>query len=158
MKLPYEADPSFWVGARCARVHVSHSVAGVITRRFVVVSGAGTVTQITDATRQHGAPFSMQSYALALARVRRKHGATEAMRKVLPHIARIDQQVAALLPAAEQHGLELFRRRKARDDARTMTRRRERVIEEIRRNADVMSEEDVVTAWREGVVDGVHRR
>lgn len=80
------------------------------------------------------------------------------MRKVAQYVAQVDQQVAALLPAAEQRGLDLFRRRRAREDQRTNARRRERLIEEIRRNADVMSEEDVVTAWREGVVEAVHRR
>lgn len=99
----------------------------------------------------------MQSYALALARVRRKKGATEAMKAVLPHVARVDQQAAALLPAAEQRGMDVFRRRKARDNARSYARRRQRTLDEIRQNADLLSEEEVVTAWREGIVDGLHR-
>lgn len=150
MKLPPEADPNFWIGAKCVAIRVSHFISGAVLRRFVLASAAGAKT--------HGAPFSVQDYALALARVRRKRRATEAMRKVAQYVAQVDQQVAALLPAAEQHGLDLFRRRRAREDQRTNARRRERLIEEIRRNADVMSEEDVVTAWREGVVEAVHRR
>lgn len=121
-------------------------------------SSLGTTTEITDATRQHGAPFSVHGYALALARVRRKRGATEAMRKVAQYVAQVDQQVAALLPAAEQRGLDLFRCRRAREDQRTNARRRERLIEAIRRNAKLLTEEELVTAWREGVVEAVHRR
>lgn len=34
MKLPPEADPKFWIDAKCVRVHVSHSVSGTIVRRF----------------------------------------------------------------------------------------------------------------------------
>lgn len=156
MKAPPEADPKFWIDAKCVRVHVTYTLSGVARRRFVVVSGAGAITQITDTAHQNGISIAMQSYALALARVRRKRGATEAMKAVLPHVARVDQQAAALLPAAEQRGMDVFRRRKTRDTARTNARRRERTLDEIRRNADLLSEDEVVTAWREGVVDGVH--
>lgn len=157
MKAPPEADPKFWIDAKCVRVHVSYTLSGVARRRFTVASGAGTAAQITDTSRQQGVAIAMQSYALALARVRRKKGATEAMRAVLSHVARVDQQAAALLPAAEQRGMDAFRRRMARDTARTNARRRERTLDEIRANADLLSEEEVVTAWREGIVDGVHR-
>ena len=156
MKLPPEADPNFWIGATCVRVHVSHFVSGAIERIITVVSSAGVKTQIADNSHQSTSAFSMQNYALALARVSRKRGATDAMRQVFPQIAQVEQQVAALLPAAEQRGMTVFRRRKARDDLRTNTRRRERVLEDIRRSADVVSEEEVVTAWREGLVEGVH--
>ena len=158
MKLPPEADPKFWVGAKCVRVHVRYFVCGAVERRYTIVSAAGVATTVTDRDRRPNAVFSIQPHALALARARRKQGATAAMRQVLQHIAKIDQQVAALRPAAEQRGMDTFRRRKVRDDARTNARRRERALEEIRRNADVVSEEEVVTAWREGLVEGVHGR
>jgi hypothetical protein len=158
MKLPPEADPSFWVGAKCVRVRVSHFVSGAIERIITVVSTAGVKTQIADNSHQSTSAFSMQTHALALAKVSRKRGATDAMRQVFPQIAQVEQKVAALLPAAEQRGIAVFRRRKARDDLRTNTRRRERVLEDIRRNAELFSEEELVTAWREGVVEGVHVR
>lgn len=158
MKLPPESDPSFWIGAKCVRAHVRYFVCGAVERRFTVVSAAGVTTTVTDRDRRPNAKFSMQPHALALALARRKRGATDAMRKVLSHVGRVDQEVAALLPAAEQRGMDVFRRRKARDDARTNTRRRERALDEVRRNADLLSEEDVVTAWREGIVESVHSR
>lgn len=156
MRLPPEADPNFWVGAKCARVRVSHFVSGRIERYFTVVSAAGAAIRIQDTYKPAGPAFSMQAHALALAKFRRTRGATDAMRMVLPHISTVDQQVSALLPAAEQRALEAFRRRKTRDDLRTNARRRTRVLEEIRENADVVSEEEVVTAWRQGVVESVH--
>lgn len=156
MKLPPEAEPSFWIGSKCVRVRVRHFVAGTVERRFAVVSVSGVTRDIRRESRPQDGPFSMQSYALALARVRRKKGATEAMRQVLRHVARVDEQIAALLPAAEQRAIDAFRRRKAMDAARTNARRRERALDEIRRSADLLSEEDVVKAWREGIVDGVH--
>lgn len=156
MKLPPEAEPSFWIGAKCVRVRVRHFVSGTIERRFAVVSGSGAARDIRREARPTDGPFSMRSYALALARVRRKKGATEAMRQVLPHVARVDEQIAALLPAAEQRAIDSFRRRKAIGAARTKARRRGRALDEIRRSADLLSEEDVVKAWREGIVDGVH--
>lgn len=156
MKLPPEAEPSFWIGGKCVRVLIRHFVSGTIERRFAVVSGSGAARDIRREARPTDGPFSMQSYALALARVRRKKGATEAMRQVLPHVARVDEQIAALLPAAEQRAIAAFRRRKAVDAARTNARRRGRALDEIRRSADLVSEEDVIKAWREGIVDGVH--
>lgn len=156
MKLPPEADPKFWIDAKCVRVRVRHFVSGAIERRFTVVSAAGVTREIRRESRPNDPPFSMHSYALAVARVRRKKGATEAMRRVLPHVARIDHEIATLLPAAEQRAMDALRRRKASDDARTNARRRERVLSEVRRNADLVSEEELVTAWREGIVEGVH--
>jgi hypothetical protein len=157
VKLPPEAEPSFWINAKCVRVRVRHFVSGTIERRFAVVSGSGAARDTRREKGPQDGPFSMQSYALALARVRRKKGATEAMRRVLPHVARVDEQIAALLSAAEQRAIDAFQRRKAADAARTNARRRERALEEIRRSADLLSEENVVRAWREGIVDGVHR-
>lgn len=156
MKLPPEADPSFWIGAKCVRIRVRHFVSGTVERRFAVVSGSGVTRDIRRESRPQDGPFSMQSYAMALARVRRKKGATEAMRQVLPHVARVDEQIAAFMPPAEQRAIDALRRRKAADAARTNARQRERALNEIRRSADLLSEEDVVRAWREGVVDGVH--
>ncbi len=157
MKLPPEVDPSFWVGAKCKRAHVRYFVCGAVERRFTLVSTADVATTVIDRDRRPNATFSMQNHALALARAKRKNGATDAMRAVLPHIAHIEQQAATLRPAAEQRGMEAFRRRKARDDARTNARRRERALDEIRQSADLLSEEEVVAAWREGLVESVHR-
>lgn len=158
MKLPPEADPSFWVGAKCTRAHVRYFVCGAVERRFTVVSAAGVATTVIDRDRRPNARFSMQNYALALARAKRKNGTTDAMRAILPHVAHVEQQAATLRPAAEQRGMDAFRRRKARDDDRTNARRRERSLDEVRRNADLLSEEELVTAWREGVVESVHGR
>lgn len=156
MKLPPEAEPSFWIGVNCTRAHVRYFVCGAVERRFTVVSTAGVATTVIDRDRRPNATFSMQNHALALARARRKNGATDAMRTVLPHVAHVEQQAATLRPAAEQRGMGAFRRRKARDDDRTNARRRERALNEIRRNADLLSEDDVITAWREGVVESIH--
>lgn len=156
MKLPPEADPSFWIGAKCARVHVRYFVCGAVERRFTVRSALGVATTVIDRDRRPNATFSMQTHALDLARAQRKKGATDAMRAVLPDVAHIEQQAASLRPAAEQRGMDTFRRRKARDDARTNARRRERALNEIRQSADLLSEEEVVAAWREGLVESVH--
>lgn len=156
MKLPPEAEPSFWIGAKCKRAHVRYFVCGAVECRFTLVSAAGAATTVIDRDRPPNATFSMQNHALALARAKRKNGATEAMRAVLSHIAQVEQQAATLRPAAEQRGMDAFRRRKTRDDDRTNARRRERALDEVRRNANLLSEEDVLTAWREGVVESVH--
>jgi hypothetical protein len=157
MKLPPEADPSFWIGAKCKRVSVRHFVGGAVERRFTVVSAVGVTATVIDRDRRPNATISMQNHALTLARAKRKDGATDAMRAVLPHIARVEQQAATLRPAAEQRGMDAFRRRKARDDDRTNARRRERALGEVRRNAALLSEDEVVTAWREGgLVESLH--
>lgn len=158
MKLPPEADPSFWVGAKCTRAHVRYFVGGAVERRFTVVSATGVATTIIDRDRRPNATFSMQKHALALARAKRKSGVTDGMRAVLPHIARVEQQAAALRPAAEQRGMDAFRNRKARHYDRTNARRRARALDEVRRNAALLSEDEVVTAWREGLVESVHAR
>ena len=156
MKLTPEAEPSFWIGAKCVRVRVRHFVSGTIEKRCTVVSASGAEREILRELRPQEGPFSMQSYALALARVRRRKGATEAMRAVLPHLAEVDRQIAALLPAAEQRAIDAFRRRKARDDSRANKRRRDRLLGEVRRHAELVSEDELLTAWREGIVDVVH--
>ena len=156
MNLPAEADPSFWVGAKCTRAHVRYFVGGAVERRFTVVSATGVTTTVIDRERRPNATFSMQNHALALARAKRKNGATNAMRAVLPHVARVEQQAATLRPTAEQRGRDALRRRKARDDDRTNARRRERALDEVRRSAALLSEDEVVTAWREGLVENVH--
>jgi len=156
MKLPPEAEPSFWIGAKCKRVHVRYFVCGAVERRFTVVSAAGAATTVIDRDRRPNATFSMQNHALALARAKRKNGATDTMRAVLPHVAIVEKQVAGLLPIAEQRGMDAFRRRKTRDDARTNARRRDRALDEIRRSAGLLTEEEILTAWREGLVDSVH--
>lgn len=156
MKLPHEADPSFWIGAKCKRVRVRYFVGGAVERRFTVISTTGVGTTVIDRDRRPNATFSMQNHALTLARAKRMSGATDAMRAVLPHVTRVEQQAATLRAAAEQRGIDAFRRRKARDDDRTNARRRERALNEVRRNAALLSEDEVVTAWREGLVESVH--
>lgn len=151
-----EGDPAFWIGAACTRVRVWHSESGAIGRWFTVVSPVGgTVAIMSNGDPR---PFSFQEYVLALALVTGDRGAARAMRRIFPHVARVAQQAAALLPAAEQRSRDTLLRRLSRADIRRMERRRERTLEMIRRNAMLLSEGDVVTAWRGGLVDGVHNR
>ncbi len=153
-KVRPEADPRFWIGATCTKVRVRYVATGDPERTLTVVSTGARI----NITHTGTAPFSMLGYALALARAQQRRGATDAMRAVQEHITRVEGEAQALLRVAEPPALELFRRRVARAEQRANEQRRAGVLLGLRQHAALLTEEEVVNAWRQGVVEGVHGR
>lgn len=151
-----EADPAFWATAKCVAVRAEHFVSGAIEHVYRIKSSQATVHIHDSGRRASSPPFSLQAYALKLAAKQRRKGATAAMKAVLPHVARVEAEAKALLPAAEQRAGEVARKRATARETRIRAKNRAAVLKAIRRHADLVEEHEVVQAWREGVIEQVH--